>query len=152
MSSISNSREIKEQSDTAELHIRQTFHQGILPPPEQLEKYALAHPDAVKTILEMAVRQQQVDFEIQKDQQERFSFIERSNFDLAHKRVETNARYASQGQWLAFAMMLCFFVLLGYMTAVTTSSAVVAGFIVPAIAAVGHIVYLFLRGKKPPQS
>jgi len=151
MSNISDSREIREQSDTAELHIRQTFHQGILPPPEQLEKYALAHPDAVKIILEMATRQQQIDFEILKAQQERFAFVERSNFDLAHRRVDMNGRYARQGQWLAFVMMLCFFALLGYMTAVTASSAVVAGFIVPAIAAIGHIVYLFLGGKKPPK-
>jgi uncharacterized membrane protein len=151
MSTISNSREIKERSDTAEYHIRQTYHQGLLPPPEQLEKYALAHPDAVKIIFEMASRQLQIDSEIQKTQQERFAFVERANFDLAHKRVEMSGRYARQGQWLAFAMMLCFFVLLGYMTAVTASSAVVAGFIVPAIAAIGHIVYLFLGGRKPPK-
>ena len=49
-------------------------------------------------------------------------------------------------------MMLCFFVLLGYMATVTTSEAVAAGFIVPAIAAIGHIVYLFLNGKKPPKA
>jgi len=82
----------------AELHIRQTYHQGILPPPEQLEKYALAHPDAVKTILEMVSRQLQIDFEIQKSQQERFAFVERSNFDLANKRVDMSGRYARQGQ------------------------------------------------------
>jgi uncharacterized membrane protein len=151
MSTVSNSREIQEQSDTTELHIRQTFHQGILPPPEQLEKYALANPEAVKTILEMATRQQQIDYEILKVQQERLAFIDRSNFDLAHKRVDMNGRFATQGQWLAFIMMLCFFVLLGYMAAVTASSAVVAGFIVPAITAIGHIVYLFLHGKKAPK-
>jgi len=47
--------------------------------------------------------------------------------------------------------MLCFFVLLGYMATVSTSDAVAVGFIVPAITAVGHIVYLFLHGKKPPK-
>jgi uncharacterized membrane protein len=151
MSTISNSSEIREQSDNMTVHIRQTYHDGVLPPPEQLEKYALAHPDAVKTILEMATRQLQMDFEIQKNQQERFTLIDRGNFDLANKRVEMNGRYARQGQWLAFSMMLCFFVLLGYMATVTGSSAVAVGFIVPAIAAIGHIVYLFLHGKKPPK-
>ena len=48
-------------------------------------------------------------------------------------------------------MMLCFFVLLGYMTAVTESNAVVTGFIVPAITAIGHIVYLFLGGNEVPE-
>jgi hypothetical protein len=100
-----------------------------------------------------------MDFEIQKAHQERMISVDRSNFDcynrqidLAHKRIDNNGRYASQGQWIAFTMMLCFFVLLGYMATVTTSEAVVAGFIVPAIAAIGHIVYLFLNGKKPPKS
>ena len=130
------------------LHIRQTYHEGVLPSPEQLEQYALAHPDAVKTILEIALRQQQMDFEVEKNQHERLMFVDRSNFDLAHKQIETNGRYATQGQWIAFSMMLCFFVLLGYVATVTTSEAVVVGFIVPAIAAIGHIVYLFLNGKK----
>ena len=49
-----------------ELRIRQTYHEGVLPSPEQLEKYALAHPDAVKTILEIALRQQEIDFEVEK--------------------------------------------------------------------------------------
>jgi len=147
MSTISNSREITGQSDT--VHIRQTYHQGVLPPPEQLEKYP---PDAVKTILEIATRQQQIDFEVQKAQQGRFAFSDRANFDLANKRVDLNGRYAQQGQWLAFIVMLCFFVLLGYMVAVTKSSAVAAGFIVPAITAIGQIVYLFLNGKKQKSS
>jgi len=38
------------------------------------------------------------------------------------------------------------------MATVTTSEAVAVGFIVPAIAAIGHIIYLFLNGKKPPKS
>ena len=152
MSIISNSSEIKERSDTTELHIRQTYHEGILPSPEQLERYALVNPDAVKTILEMATRQQQIDFEIFKAQQERFAHADRANFDLANKRMEMSGRFAIQGQWLAFVMMLCFFVLLGYMAAVTASSAVAVGFIVPAITAIGHIVYLFLHGKRPKPS
>ena len=94
------------------LHIRQTYHEGFLPSPEQLERYALAHPDAVKTILEIAVRQQEIDFEVEKAQHERLMSIERASFDIAHKQIETSGRYASQGQWVAFAMMLCFFVLL----------------------------------------
>jgi len=151
MSTISNSREIQEKSDTATLHIRQTYQEGVLPPSEELEKYAQAHPDAVKTILEMATRQQQMDFEIQKSHQARLESIDRSNFELANKRVDMNGRYATQGQWMAFVLMLCFFVLLGYMAMVTTSEAVAVGFIVPAIAAIGHIVYLFLNGKKPPK-
>ena len=97
MSTISNSSEIKERLDSTELHIRQTYHEGILPPPEQLEKYALTNPDAVKTILEMATRQQQMDFEILKAQQERFAFVDRANFDLANKRVDMNGRFAIQG-------------------------------------------------------
>jgi len=148
MSTVSNSSEIREQSDVTEVHIRQTYHEGILPPPEQLERYALTNPDAVKTILEMATRQQQMDFEILKAQQERFAFADRANFDLANKRVDMNGRFSMQGQWLAFVLMICFFVLLGYMAAVTASSAVAVGFVVPAITAIGHIVYLFLHGKK----
>ena len=96
----------------------------------------------------MATRQQQMDFEILKAQQERFAFADRANFDLANKRVDMNGRFSMQGQWLAFVLMLCFFVLLGYMAAVTASSAVAVGFVVPAITAIGHIVYLFLHGKK----
>ena len=93
-----------------------------------------------------------MDFEILKVQQERFTFIDRANFDLANKRIDMNSRFAKQGQWLAFVLMLCFFVLLGYMAAVTASSAVAVGFIVPAITAIGHIVYLFLHGRTPPPS
>ena len=96
MSTISNSREIQEKSDTATLHIRQTYQEGVLPPSEELEKYALAHPDAVKTILEMATRQQQIDFELQKAHQERLEFIDRSNFELANKRVNMNGYFSFQ--------------------------------------------------------
>ena len=151
MNTISNSKEITEQSNSMEVRIRQTYHEGVLPSAEELERYAQAHPDAVKIILEMAVRQQEMDFEVEKAQHERMISADRSNFDLAHKRIDNNGRYASQGQWIAFFMMLCFFVLLGYMATVTTSEAVVAGFIVPAIVAIGHIVYLFLNGKKTPK-
>jgi len=151
MSTTSNSREIQGQSETVTVHMRQTYQEGVLPPSEELEKYAQAHPDAVKTILEMATRQQQMDFEIQKAHQERFAFIDRSNFDLANKRIDMNGRFATQGQWMAFILMLCFFVLLGYMATVSASETVAVGFIVPAITAVGHIVYLFLRGKRPPK-
>jgi uncharacterized membrane protein len=152
MSTISNSSEISEQSDTTEVRIRQTYHEGVLPPPEQLEQYALAHPEAVKTILEMAVRQLQMDFDIKKAQQERFAFADRANFDLANKRVEMNGRFSIQGQWLAFFIMLFFFVLLGYMATIIKSETVAVGFIVPAITAIGHIVYLFMHGKKQPKS
>jgi uncharacterized membrane protein len=142
----------EEQSATTEFHISPTHRGEILPPPVQWEKYILTNPDAVKTILEMAMNQQQMDFEMRKVQQERFASIDRANFDLANKQVDTNGRFAIQGQCLAFVMMLCFFVLLGYMAAVTTSGAVAVGFIVPAITAIGHIVYLFLHGKKTKSS
>ena len=99
-------------------HVKAFYHQGALPPPEQLEKYASAHPDAVKTILEMAVRQQQIDFEVQKAQQDRLATIDRENFNLANRRIEINARLARQGQWFALVLMLGFFALLGYMVTV----------------------------------
>lgn len=151
MSITPSNNEPENHEQDSVFHVRATYHEGVLPPPEQLEKYALAHPDAVKTILEMAIRQQQIDHEIQKAQQDRLAVIDRENFSLANKRVDYNARFAKQGQWFALVLMLCFFVLLGYMVTVHPSNTIAVGFLVPVIAAVGQIIFMFMNNKKPPK-
>ena len=151
MSIIQDNNEPEKYDAGTVVRLQASYHEGILPSPEQLEKYASAHPDAVKTILEMAVRQQEIDFEIQKARQDRLTAIGRENFNLANKRIENNARFAKQGQWFALILMLCFFVLLGYMVTVHPSNTIAVGFLVPVIAAIGQIIFMFMNHKKPPK-
>ena len=132
-----------ETSTTSQFRLQTYNFVGQLPPPEYFERYAAAHPDAAKVILDLAVNQQKI-----------LAERDRSEISLYREVMQTDAHYSLRGQWFAFSTVLGFFILTG--CAIFRDQSWVAGAAL-SFTALGYILKIFINRpnrmeEKPQQS
>jgi len=114
-----------------QLHLQTYNFVGQLPPPEYFERYAVADPNATKVILDLALRQQEILAE--KDKEE---------ISLYRDVLQTDSLYALRGQWFAFFTVFGFFILIG--CAIFRDQQWVAGAAL-SFTALGYILKIFIN-------
>jgi uncharacterized membrane protein len=117
--------------DQGEIRFQSYNFSGQLPPPEYLERYAAISPDAIRVIFDLALRQQEILAERDKNE-----------IELYQKVVEKDSTYAMRGQWFAFFTVLAFFVLIG--CAIFHHQQWVAGAAL-SFTALGYILKIFIQ-------
>jgi len=122
-----------------------SLHVGPLPSPETLAAYEANCPGAAREILDAAKENQKHRHNTEKQTLSMAFQHQKSVFEWHERKQKIDSRFAAYGQWISFALVLTYFLLIGYVATLGHVTVAAVGFGAAAFSALPRIISIFVR-------